>query len=239
MFQHKFQESVSLKTYLDWFTLSFLAGSINAGGYLACHRFVSHVTGFATLSGIAIEQFHFLEALGMFIIPLFFLLGVIVSGYLTEKQFAHKLHGEKYAPVMQIVAILLGIVVIGGYFNFFGDFGKSADLRHDFILLACLCGACGLQNGAITTASGSTIRTTHLTGLTTDLGIGLVRAEFKDLPDQEKKIERKSNLLRAATILSFTIGSIVGAFVFAKFKYMGFMFPMAIALYFSYTAKKS
>ncbi len=239
MFQHKFQENVSFKTYTDWFILSFLAGSINSGGYLACHRFVSHVTGFATLSGISIERFEFLEALGSLLIPLFFLIGVVVSGYLTEKQFAHKLHGEKYAPVMGIVAVLLAFVAVGGYFNFFGVFGKPADLKHDFILLACLCGACGLQNGAITTASGFTIRTTHLTGLTTDLGIGLVRAEFKKLSDQEKRIERRANLLRLAAIFSFTMGSIVGAFIFAKFQYIGFLFPMSLAIYFSYTAKKS
>ena len=31
--------------------------------------------------------------------------------------------------------------------------------------------ACGLQNAMVTTYSGSTMRTTHLTGMVTDLGI--------------------------------------------------------------------
>lgn len=66
MFQHKLNEQVDLKTYFDWFVLSFLAGNFNAGGYISCNRFVSHVTGFATLSGISLEQGSFFEALGMF-----------------------------------------------------------------------------------------------------------------------------------------------------------------------------
>lgn len=150
-----------------------------------------------------------------------------------------KLHGEKYAPVMGVVAFLLGIVAVGGLFNFFGEFGSQAVFKNDFILLACLCGACGLQNGAITTASGFTIRTTHLTGLTTDLGLGIVRAEFKSQSDEQKKAERKSNMIRVGTIFSFTLGSAIGAYVFIKLHYVGFFFPMIIAIYFAYTARKS
>lgn len=238
MFQHKLDESVTLKTYFNWFTLSFLAGTINTGGYLACHRFVSHVTGFSTLSGISLEDFKLIEAFGNLVVPLFFLLGVIASGYLTEKKFEHKTHGEKYAPVMGIVGGLLVTVAVLGYLGWFGEFGEPAKLKHDFILLAFLCGACGLQNGAITTASGFTIRTTHLTGLTTDLGLGIVRAELKNLPLEQKNKERKANLIRVGTIFSFTVGSAVGAFIFVKYHYIGFLFPAMLAFYFSYVAKK-
>ena len=52
MFHHRIHDKVGYKTYLDWFLLAFLGGHVNAGGYLACHRFVSHVTGFATLAGV-------------------------------------------------------------------------------------------------------------------------------------------------------------------------------------------
>lgn len=237
MFQHKLSEQVDLKTYFDWFVLSFLAGNINAGGYISCNRFVSHVTGFATLSGISLEQGSFFEALGMLIIPLFFLLGVMISGYLTEKQYAHKVHGQKYAPVMGLVALLLGIVAIGGSFNLFGKFGDVANIKHNFFLLACLCGACGLQNAAITAASGATVRTTHLTGLMTDLGLGIVRVEVRDLSLEQKALERRENFLRIATIISFTLGSVVAAYIYSRFKFQGFFIPMLLAIYSAHIAR--
>lgn len=239
MFNHRIHEQVGFKTYFDWFLLSFLAGNINTGGYLACHRFVSHVTGFATLAGISLEENLWLESLGALTIPLFFLLGVMVSGFLTEKNRSTKVHGQKYAPVMGLVALLIGFVALGGTYNFFGNFGDVANMKYDFLLLACLCGACGLQNAAISSASGATIRTTHLTGLTTDLGLGLVRAELHALTVAEKKIERRSNLLRIATIFSFTLGSFIGAMIFSRFKYQGFYFPASIALYSAWMARSS
>lgn len=239
MFQHKLNDIANFKTYFNWFVLSFLAGSINTGGYLACHRFVSHITGFATLAGISLENLNLLEAFGTLLIPLFFIAGVMLSAYLTEKKYAHKLHGQKYSPVMGLVAFLLGIVALGGSLNWFGPFGDAAQIKNDFILLACLCGACGLQNGAITSASGFTIRTTHLTGLATDLGLGLVRAKLHSFSAEQKVLEKKANLLRIGTIISFIVGSFIGAFIFVRFQYQGFVFPMGLSIYFSYVAYSS
>jgi len=236
MFHHTLKEKVSLRVYFDWLTLSFLAGNINAGGYLSCHRFVSHITGFATSSGVAFKQESLLTALGELSIPLFFLIGVMISGYLTEKKRAHRIEGAKYAPVMKLVALLLGLVAIGGSFDFFGNFGDPMLIKHDYFLLAALCMACGLQNAAITSASGYTIRTTHLTGLTTDLGLGIVRAEMGKATDLEKLNERRMNIYRIGTIASFVAGSFVAAFVFSYFEYKGFFFPTFLALYCAHSA---
>lgn len=237
MFQHKLEDQVSQKTYIDWFVLSFLAGSINTGGFLASHRFVSHITGYATLAGISFEQMNWYGFIMTLIIPLAFMTGVMFSAYLTEKQFAHYRHGQKYAPVMQIVAFLLLVVAIGGYFDFFGEFGSTTNLKNDYILSAILCMACGLQNGAITMSSGATVRTTHITGITTDLGLGLVRAAIIAGDPERQKKEHRANKLRIGTITAFTAGAIVGAYVFISFKFAGFILPASMALYFSYVAR--
>lgn len=239
MFQHQLFERVHVKTYFDWFLLSFLGGNINCGGFLACHRFVSHITGFATLSGISFQEGNWLDFIGTLSIPVFFLLGVVVSGLLTEQKYSAEFQGQKYAPVMGLVALLLSFVAIGGSLNFFGAFGDVASIKNDFFLLAALCGACGLQNAAVTSATGATLRTTHLTGLTTDLGLGLVRAEIHPPSDKEQSQERRANWLRLATIISFTLGSVVAAFIYVRFQYLGFYFPMAIAIYAAWTAKRS
>jgi uncharacterized membrane protein YoaK (UPF0700 family) len=238
MFVHRIHDKVDAKTYFDWFVLSFLAGSVNAGGYLACHRFVSHVTGFATVAGVSLEQKNWVEAVGTLAIPLYFLLGAMLSAYLTEKKYAVKVHGERYAPVMWLVSLLMGVVAVCGNNGFFGAFGSHPNIKHNFILLACLCGASGLQNAAITSASGATIRTTHMTGLTTDLGLGLIRAEVHPQSDEHRNKERLANALRFGTIFSFICGSVVAALVFARWQFRGFYMPMLISLYAAWVARK-
>ncbi len=97
--------------------------------------------------------------------------------------------------------------------------------------MALLCGASGLQNAALTSATGATIRTTHLTGITTDIGIGLIRAASLKSGDKRKETEAKANWLRVGTVISFGAGSGIGAFLFVRTGYMGFLLPAAIALY--------
>ena len=62
--------------------------------------------------------------------------------------------------------------------GWFGEFGEPLRLKRDYLLLALLCTASGLQNAVVSSLSGSIIRTTHLTGTTTDLGIGLIRVLY-------------------------------------------------------------
>jgi uncharacterized membrane protein YoaK (UPF0700 family) len=197
------------------------------------------VTGFATLAGISLGRGQVLETLGILSIPFYFLTGVMVSGYLTEKTRAPKLKEGRYGNVMALVALCLAAVAGLGYLHMFGEFDAPANLKHDYFLLALLCAACGLQNAAITSASGSTVRTTHLTGLTTDLGLGIIRAEIHHISPELRTAERKANWLRIGTIAAFTLGSIVGALFYLRFQYLGFLFPMMIAIYVALEASKT
>lgn len=239
MFKHKIGDQAGRHTRVGWYLLSFLAGDINAGGFLSCGKFVSHITGFATLSGISLQRGRVFESLGFLSIPAFFLGGVMLSGYLTEYRASTRESGEKFAPVMGLVAALMAVVTVLGYFGWFGEFGASRSLSHQYVLLALVCAACGLQNAAITSATGATIRTTHLTGLVTDLGLGLVRSEVHPVSEEQRTADRATNKLRMFTVGSFTLGSAGGALAFAHFQYLGFLLPMALALYFAWHAKRS
>jgi uncharacterized membrane protein YoaK (UPF0700 family) len=227
MFRHHLHKATTVRTRFDWFLLAFIAGSVNSGGWLGAHRFVSHVTGFATLFGVSAATGHIDQAVGYLTIPLFFLMGVMVSAYFIDRPF-HLGQRPRYALVMGLVCGCLTFASLGGYIQLLGDFGSEPRLRQDYVLLALLCAASGLQNAAITTASGATVRTTHLTGLTTDLGIGLVRA-FSE-PGVYRS-EMRAVHLRVGTILSFAIGSAVGAYLFIKFQFLGFLLPASLAGY--------
>jgi uncharacterized membrane protein YoaK (UPF0700 family) len=91
--------------------------------------------------------------------------------------------------------------------------------------------ASGLQNGAITSSSGNSVRTTHLTGLTTDLGLGLARLLTVSKNDPSFREETLANALRAGTVVAFIFGSAAGAWLFAVLQYRGFLIPALISGY--------
>ncbi len=229
MFQSKASEPYRSKVAFDWMLLAALAGMVNVGGLLACHRFVTHITGFATLFGVEAVAGHFAEAVGMFTVPLFFLGGAILAALLVEHPMQR---GQRphYTTTMVLISSALIAAAVMGQMNAFGEFGGEVSIGRDYILMALLCGASGLQNSVISTSSGTTVRLTHLTGLTTDLASGLVRLWAAREPAILKR-ERQSTLLRLGTIFSFISGGLVGAWLFRKIHYLGFLAPAAIALY--------
>ncbi len=208
-----------------WMMLAFQAGVLNIGGFMACHRFVSHVTGFATFFGYELSQTDSSHALGMLIVPLFFLIGAMISGFLVDIRL--KLHKKpKYYLSFGIIFFLVLIVFLGGISGRLGVFGQPVNTYADYILLILLCLICGIQNGSITTVSKSIVRTTHLTGITTDLGIGLMRIFNSKKINENMDNEKKATYMRIGIILFFGLGSVVGGFVFHKVQYMGFLIPV-------------
>lgn len=235
MYVSTLQGARSRKVVFDWFVLAFLAGSINAGGFLACHRFVTHMTGFATLFGIDVVHGKFSDALGMLTIPLFFLLGVVISALLIEHPRTHRKRPH-YFTTMMLVAACLILATVLGICGIFGTFGDDVDIGSDYLLMALLCGASGLLNAAISTASGATVRLTHITGLITDLGASLVRSYSIRKNRTASHQEFRTSLLRIGTIASFTTGGVAGAMVFLKWGYWGFLLPTGLSFYAAWLA---
>ena len=237
MFHHKLSDEVEGLVFLKWYMLAFLAGSINAGVFLAAGSFVTHVTGFATMFGIGAANGRWDEAIGILTVPFFFLLGTMLSAYLIDYRF-HRGKQPHYDWVMFLEFLCLLVVAAGGHFKKFGIFGEALKLKQDYLLLALLCLASGLQNAAITTASGASVRTTPLTGLTTDLGIGIVRALGYDKHPRERNAELQANWVRLGTIIAYIGGSLIGAALFIRLDYLGFLLPACLALYAMFQAIK-
>lgn len=223
---------------LHWFMLSFSGGCINAGGFLATGKFVSHVTGFATLFGVDVASNQIEAAIGILSVPIFFLLGAFTAGLLIDRPL-HKGRNPHVDWVMGLSAMCLFLSAGGGELLWFGDFSAVVGLKENYMLLALICLACGLQNGAITSSSGRSVRTTHLTGLMTDLGLGLARTLTFDLKKSLFQKEARANYLRIGSILSFAFGSAVGAWIFIKMGYTGFLFPGLIAVYAAWHGRRA
>lgn len=192
------------------FVLAFVAGCVNAIGLLGFeHQSVSHLSGTATLVGVGVETSSLKEVLHLSGVLLAFLLGAALSGFLLHGTTL-KL-GRHYDTALLLEAAL---IFASQYFlskgMFYGHYTASA--------------ACGIQNALATTYSGAVIRTTHLTGIFTDLGIMLgavLRGEAFD---------KRKALLFLLIIGGFILGGTFGALVFDHYKFQSLYVPGVICL---------
>lgn len=230
MLRSGFHPDLPRTVMFKWYLLSVLSGSVNAGGFLAVQCFVTHVTGFATLFGVSLAHGNWFEGIGFLSVPLFFLSGAAVASYFLDHRYRVG-REPRYALVMGMVCVCLVIVAMIGNRNGFGVFGGQTALAQDYFLLSLLSLASGLQNAAVTTASDGRVRTCHLTGPLTDFGIGLTRVLFPVSDVNVVARERKEMIMKGCSIFSFIAGSVLGALLFIKFQYLGFLFPAGIALY--------
>jgi uncharacterized membrane protein YoaK (UPF0700 family) len=211
------------------------AGILNVGAYLSVGVFVTHVTGFATLFGTELAIHNFEQAIFFLIVPFFFLLGSLISGLLVDRRIVHK-QKPRYDIALSLAGVLILLIAILGHWNYLGYFTQrylDHHLNvHGYFIILLTSLASGLQNAALTTSSGSIVRTTHLTGLTTDLGRELSCYLFN--PRQERATHyrlRKSIILRFGLILFFTMGSMIGAVIFVWRQYDAFLIPALICFY--------
>lgn len=221
--------SPTMSSVLMWNILAFQAGALNAGGFLACHRFVTHVTGFSTMFGAEVAHGEYSNAFGFLSVPLFFLVGSMVAAVFVDSKI-QKQEQPRYYINFGILTFITGIVLILGVLGELGEFGAPLEMGRDYSLLALLCLASGIQNATVTSAYGAVVRTTHLTGLTTDLGIGLVRLISSTLKRRKESQEFHATFMRISIITAFTLGSVVAALVFFRSAYWGFLIPFGVSL---------
>ncbi|HQX58585.1 MAG TPA: YoaK family protein, partial [Burkholderiaceae bacterium] len=147
-------------------TLAFVAGAINAGGFLAVQQYTSHMTGIvsAMADNLALGQLAMvLAGLGAL---LSFMLGAACSAIMVNFARRHNMHSEFAMPLL-LEALLLLI------FGLMGARLMGVDGLFVPVTVMLLCFMMGLQNAVISKLSNAEIRTTHVTGLVTDIGIEL------------------------------------------------------------------
>lgn len=192
------------------FLLALVAGLVNSIGLLGFkHQSISHLSGTATLLGTGVVNSTFTDVLHLLIILLSFLVGASISGYFLRNG-ALKL-GRNYSSLLSLEAIFL---IASIYFltrdSLYGHYLASA--------------ACGLQNALASTYSGAVIRTTHVTGIFTDLGI-MIGTKLRGEPFDKRKA-----LLFILIIIGFVFGGVLGAYSFSVFKLQALFIPAGICL---------
>jgi uncharacterized membrane protein YoaK (UPF0700 family) len=201
--------------------LAFVAGAANAGGFLAVGQYTSHMTGI--LSSVADNAVlgQFTLALGGLGAVLAFLLGAMTTAWMVNWGLRRHLRSAYGLPLL-LEAVLLLV---------FGLFGAAIGLMTAVFLpltVVLLCFIMGLQNAVITKISRAVIRTTHITGLLTDLGIELGKLLYVNRhPDQQPVRANRDRLrVHGQLIASFFVGGLAGAL---GFKYAGYVSTVPLA----------
>jgi uncharacterized membrane protein YoaK (UPF0700 family) len=185
--------------------LACVAGMVNVIGYLGFeHQAVSHLTGTTSLLGAALASGDLRALMHLSGVVVAFGIGAMLSGLIIQDQVL-KL-GRRYGVVLALEAVLLAAAV---------PLFKQEQIWG--ALLAAM--ACGLQNAMVTTYSGAAVRTTHLSGMFTDLGIGLGHL-LRGMPLQVRRLG-----LSALIIAGFLGGGVLGAWLFRYFQYDALLAP--------------
>jgi uncharacterized membrane protein YoaK (UPF0700 family) len=181
--------------------LSFVAGIVNVSGLFAVQRLTTNVTGHFAFFADEMAKKNFDQAIIYLLFIFAFLLGAFFSNLLVEiiskidERFINSI------PVGIEIAILTFIAFL-----------DPASIQTWANTVACLLlFSMGLQNALVTSLSNSVVRTTHLTGLFTDLGIELSQLFFYKEKEQQQKLIA-SIKLRLTIIAFFFIGGVTGGY---------------------------
>lgn len=201
----------TLWIYLCMFLLPFNGGFINAATLVSyLHNSVGYVTGNITFAGAFLEKQEYALFFNMLLLILCFIAGAFISGLIIKTESYHKDYRYDFILITQICLVFVAmLLMLQGY-------------TYSEYLLALTM---GLQNAMTTHYSGALIRTTHMTGTATDLGI-LLAHMLKGKLTKPWLIK-----LYAVLIFSFLCGAIIGAFSFSLFKAYALTLPICIYLF--------
>jgi len=203
-------------------SLAFVAGATNAGGFLAIGQYTSHMTGLisALADNLVLGQFVFVAAALAALAA--FVGGAMTTALMINWGLRRQLRSAFARPLVFEAALLL-------VFGFFGAaLQRHAELFAPLTVLL-LCYIMGLQNAVITKVSQAEIRTTHVTGLVTDIGIELGKLVYFNRSHVPTKVlaNRRKLTIHAALVAAFFCGGVLGAL---GFKYLGYVTTVPLAL---------
>jgi uncharacterized membrane protein YoaK (UPF0700 family) len=188
--------------------LAFIAGIVNAAGYMGFrHQSITNLTGSTSLLGVSLgtgdggEAWHWALSIGAFVV------GAILSGMIVQQRTL-KL-GRRYgvALVLESALLFAAVPLLDG--------GSSLGLY-----LASM--GAGLQNGMASTYSGMVFRTTHVSGMFTDLGI-YIGQRLRGLEVDTLRIR-----VCVLVVVTFTLGSAAGAVLFGMLQERTLLIPAVL-----------
>ena len=194
---------------LGGMSLAFVAGSVNAVSLCYFHVPISHMTGAVTRLSMDIASLNYSEFLDLSYIVIGFLLGSVFSGAIIG---AGNYKPSAHYPI--IMAVESGLL-FSSFFLF------KADANFALFLTAS---ACGMQNAMASSYLGLIVRTTHLTGIVTDLGVLIGQA----LRHKQVKVWKLGFL--TSILLGFFTGGLTGFLAYKGVGYYSIFIPASMCM---------
>lgn len=218
------QRTLAANRQVGWL-LAFVAGAINAGGFLAVRQYTSHVTGLVSSMADHLVLGEGALVLSALAAVLSFLLGAMCCALLVNFARRRGMASEYALPLLLEALLILCFGLVGAWLARFEGFLIPATV-------ALLCFIMGLQNAVVTKLSSAVIRTTHMTGVVTDLGIELGKLLYWNRgPGVQAPVRADRDRMRVlgGLLAAFVLGGVVGAYGFKHLGY-GFTVPLAVLL---------
>ena len=181
-------------------------------------HYTSHMTGYVSQLADNIALQNMRPALESTVAIALFISGAAFSAYLINWARDHNRKRQYALPVAVQGCLFLCLAAVGALA------GTSAAANQ--ISLGLLCFIMGLQNATITKISGARIRTTHTTGMITDVGIEFGKAFYQSHAAMAKPPALGKLAILLQLLFSFLAGGVIGAFGYG---YFGFNFSIVLA----------
>lgn len=196
------------------FFLAINAGIVNVLGLVTVlHQSVSHMTGNVSVFALALLDWNLAQLLYLFLIVVCYVIGSFYSGFILGN--SHFSLGRRYGFPLSLVAFFIFFC-----WAFLPYFPRYA------LLLASA--AMGVQNAMISHYKGTIIRTTHLSGVLTDLGLALGYC-LRGLDVDKKRV-----VLHLLILIGFLIGGIIAAALYPRLQLDSFLVPASLSLILSF-----
>ncbi|MFL6674489.1 MAG: YoaK family protein [Massilia sp.] len=205
------------------FALAFVAGATNAGGFLAVQQYTSHMTGIVSSVADNLVLGSYAPVFAALGAILSFLLGAACTAVMVNYVRRQRLYSEYALPLLVEAILLLAFGMLGARLS------AIEGLFLPFTVML-LCFIMGLQNAVITKISHAEIRTTHMTGIVTDIGIELGKLLYWNADRGAGRPKVEANRMRlkllAGLLLAFFIGGVAGA---VGFRHVGYLSTVPLA----------
>lgn len=205
MFRHKGKTRTLSHNLQIASLLSFVAGMVNVAGFLAVQRLTTNVTGHFAFFVDEVFKLNFWGGFVYLAYIICFLLGAFVANFLIEVT-TRKGNNDLYSHLVPAAIECMLLLSVGIW-------GQANITTHPETIAYTLLFAMGLQNALVTTISRASVRTTHLTGLFTDLGIELSQLFFYTTKEQQQRL-RSSIKLRLTIISFFFLGGVLSGVLY-------------------------
>lgn len=216
--------------------LACVGGYVNSAGFLSLGTFTSHVTGNVARFANQLASRQLTAAAAVFGLVCAFYVGAFLASLIVESRMFSRT-AVAYGVALSFEAGLLALFV--GLES--KHSGVPVGLRESDGLLLCM--SMGVQNSLVTRLSGAVVRTTHLTGVVTDLGIETAqwlsgwrsahttrasqRPRASGRPSREPAILGKLKL-HVTIVLTFTLGAVLGCLLTPRLQALSMLAPSIV-----------